>query len=154
MLGGHYDGLPATPQERSPSKPWIVVGHKRHHRRRREQRQKRGCRGGLLARLRKQPYKSPLPSIFVTNARSIVHKTGELELLMANNQNIRDCSVMIITETWLHPLIPDSAVQLTGHSMHRFNRNKGSGKSRGGGLYSCSYGLVYKQEGHTHTLLS
>ena len=53
---------------------------------------------------------------------------------MANNHKIHDCSMMIIMEMWLHPLIPDSAVQLTGRFTHRFNRNKSSGKSRGGGL--------------------
>lgn len=44
---------------------------------------------------------------------------------------------MIITETWLHPLIPDSAVQLTGRSIHRYDMTKSSGKSKGGGL--CIY---------------
>ena len=114
-----------------------------------------GCGGSLLAWLRKQPYKPLLISIFITNARSIVHKTDELELLMTNNRNIHDCSVMIITETWLHPLFLDSAIRLTGHSIHRFNRNKSSGESRGEGLCilvlkdCCTSSRVI----HTHTLL-
>ena len=119
---------------RSPGTPWVVAGPKRPQRRRRKRMQKRGCRGGLLAWLRKNPYKPPLPSIFLTNARSFVHKTDKLELLMANNRNICDCSVMIITKTWLHSFVLDSAFQLTGCSMHHFNRNKSSCKSRGEGL--------------------
>ena len=44
---------------------------------------------------------------------------------------------MIITETWLHQLIPDASVLLAGRTIHRCDRNKDSGKSRGGGL--CVY---------------
>ena len=40
----------------------------------------------------------------------------------------------VISETWLHPSIPDAAVQLGGRTVHRWDRNKDSGKSRGGGL--------------------
>lgn len=41
---------------------------------------------------------------------------------------------MIITETWLNPLIPDAAVQLAGRASYRQDRDKNSGKNRGGGL--------------------
>ncbi len=44
---------------------------------------------------------------------------------------------MIVSETWLHPRIPDAAVQLAGHTLHRWDRNNDSGKSRGGGV--CIY---------------
>lgn len=58
----------------------------------------------------------------------------ELELCIATNNYIRNCCVMIITETWLNPLIPDAAVQLAGRTSYRQNRDKNSGKNRGGGL--------------------
>uniref|UniRef100_A0A3P9IGT3 Reverse transcriptase domain-containing protein n=1 Tax=Oryzias latipes TaxID=8090 RepID=A0A3P9IGT3_ORYLA len=45
--------------------------------------------------------------------------------------------ILLITETWLHPLIPDSAIQLAGYTAKRHDRTKDSGKSRGGGL--CVY---------------
>ncbi len=77
-----------------------------------ERKQRRGCRAGLLARLVRQPHKPPIPSIFLTNARSIVHKIDEPQLLLASNNTIRDCRVIIISESWLHPLIPNAAVQL------------------------------------------
>lgn len=97
---------------RSLGTPWVVVvGPRGHRRQRRERRQKWGCRGGLLEWLRKKPYRAMLSSIFLTNVRSIFHKTDKLELLMANTQIIWDCSVMIFTETWLHLLIPDSTIQ-------------------------------------------
>ncbi|KAI4785805.1 hypothetical protein KUCAC02_037538 [Chaenocephalus aceratus] len=106
--------------------PWIVFGPVKQRRRRRERKQKRACRAGLLARLRKRPHRPPLPSLFLANARSIVHKIDELEVLLAANTNVRDCCVMIITESWLHPRIPDAAVQLPGRSTHRYDRNSAS----------------------------
>lgn len=61
---------------RPAGSPWFVLESRKQHRRRREG----GCRAGVLLRLRKQPHKSPLPSLYLTNARSIVHKTDYLEL--------------------------------------------------------------------------
>ncbi len=90
-----------------------------------------------LPGLRKQPYKPPLPSMFLTNARSMAHKMDELKLYIAGNHHIRDCCIMVVSETWLHPRIPDAAVQLADHTLHRWDRNNDSGKSRGGGV--CIY---------------
>lgn len=61
-----------------------------------------------LTRLRKQPYKPPLPSLFLTNARSIANKMDELRLLAATNFAGRDSCILLVTETWLHSSIPDS----------------------------------------------
>lgn len=119
---------------RPPGSPWFVAGSRTRCRQGREWRQKWGCRVGLLAQLRRQPHRLALPSIFLTNARSVIHKTEELELQMVGKKHVQDCCVTIITETWLHLLIPDAAVQLSSHSMHRFNRTSSSSKTRGGGL--------------------
>lgn len=109
---------------RASGSPWIVTGSCRQRRRRRRNRkQKRGCRAGLLLRLKKHPHKPPLPSVFLTNVRSIVHKMDDLELRIATNNFARDCCVMILSETWLHPAIPDNAVQLAGRIIHRLDRN-------------------------------
>lgn len=107
-----------------PGCPWIVVGSVKQ-RRRRERKQKRGCRAGLLARLQKQPNKPPLPSIFLSNARSLVNKMDEMDLQLAKNNLMRDCSVMVITETWY------------SYTTHRQDCSKDSSKTRGGGL--CLY---------------
>nr|XP_057925471.1 uncharacterized protein LOC131127531 isoform X2 [Doryrhamphus excisus]XP_057925472.1 uncharacterized protein LOC131127531 isoform X2 [Doryrhamphus excisus]XP_057925473.1 uncharacterized protein LOC131127531 isoform X2 [Doryrhamphus excisus] len=115
--------------------PWIVVGSGKRRRRRREHKQKRGRRSGLLLRLRNNPHKPPLPSLYLTNARSITHKKDDLELQLEGNRYIRDCCVLIITETWLKPTIPDASVQLAGRSLHRWDRTEDSGKSRGGGVF-------------------
>ena len=122
---------------RTQGSPWIVVGSHKRRRRRRERKQKRGCRAGLLTRLRKRPHRPPLPSLFLANVRSIAHKMDDMELRIATNNFVRNCCVMIMTETWLHPAIPDAAVQLAGRTTHRLDRNSDSGKSKGGGL--CIY---------------
>ena len=83
---------------------------------------KRGCRAGLLARLRKQPLKPLIPSIFLTNARSIVHKIDELELHPAANSFV----------SWLlcydHPVdlaaSADPGCVSSTSATHRSDRNK------------------------------
>ncbi|KAK0137703.1 hypothetical protein N1851_026097 [Merluccius polli] len=122
---------------RPPGSPPIVVRSRRRRRGRRERKQKRGCRSGIMLRLRKQPHKPPLPSLYLSNARSLVQETDDLELQLAGNRYVRDCCVLIITETWLHPDIPDASVQLAGRTLLCWDRTKDSGKSRGGGL--CIY---------------
>ena len=121
---------------RPPGSPWITPPA-RKRRRRRERRQKRGCRSGLRARLSRQPHKPSLPSLFITNARSLPNKIEELELTISTQKNIQDCCVMVITETWLTPTIPAEAIKLAGRIAHRADRTSDSGKSRGGGL--CVY---------------
>ncbi|KAK0154095.1 hypothetical protein N1851_003812 [Merluccius polli] len=64
----------------------------------------------------------------------------EMELQMATNSFVQNCSVIVITETWLHPLIPGAAVELAGRMLlrqDRDNRDRDLGKSRSGGL--CVY---------------
>ncbi len=109
-----------------PGSTCIVIGCVKQRRRRKERKQKRGCRAGLLARLRKQPYKPPLPSLFLSNARSFTHKMDDMELLIANNNSLRDCCVIIITETWLHQGIPNAAVQLASRTLYRRDRTMDS----------------------------
>nr|XP_020456080.1 GRAM domain-containing protein 1B isoform X10 [Monopterus albus] len=47
----------------------------------------------------------------------------ELELQVAMNRLIKDCCVMFFTETWLDSSIPDAAIELVGHTVHRHDRN-------------------------------
>ncbi|XP_078793048.1 uncharacterized protein LOC144987470 [Oryzias latipes] len=48
----------------------------------------------------------------------------ELELLMDGNRYVRDCCVLVISESWLHTQIPDTAIQLTSRAVQRSDRNK------------------------------
>lgn len=56
-------GIPVD-TARSPGSQWITIPTGRRRRRCRERKQKQGSRAGALARLRRQPYKPPLPSVF------------------------------------------------------------------------------------------
>ncbi len=50
----------------------------------------------------------------------------------------KDCCIICLTETWMSAMVPDSAIELTGFSVHRLDITKElTGKSRGGGV--CFY---------------
>ena len=83
---------------RCPGSSWITIPVGRRRRRRREMKQKRGCRAGMLARLRRQPHKPPLPRIFLTNARFLANKMDELRLQVATNTTIKDSFILLVTE--------------------------------------------------------
>ncbi|XP_051778499.1 extracellular calcium-sensing receptor-like [Erpetoichthys calabaricus] len=85
-----------------------------------------GHRSGVMLRLKKQPHQPLLPSLYLTNARSLVHKTDDFELQLAGNHYVRDCCVLIITETWLHPGIHDASIQLAGRTLLCWDRTKES----------------------------
>lgn len=123
-----------TPAEitRAPGSPWIIIPGRRRRKHRRERKQKRGCRAGVPVRLRKNSHRPPLPCLFVTNARSLNNKMDELRLCLSTRLPVPDSCVMLITETWLHPGVPDAAIELAGYANHRSDRNKDSGETRGG----------------------
>lgn len=95
---------------RTPGSPWIVIGSSKSV----------DDGRGLLVRLKKQSRKPPLPSVFLANARSLANKRDELQLLIATNNIMKDCCILLITETWLNPLIPDAAMELAGRLAFRF----------------------------------
>ncbi len=90
--------------------------------------------GGPTCQADKTSQNPLLPSLFLFNARSITHKMDEMELLIANNNSVHDCYVIIIAETWLHPGTPYAAVQLVDHTLHHRDCSVVSSKSIGGGL--------------------
>lgn len=95
---------------------------------------KRGRRAGALVRLRRRKHRCPLPSIILSNVRSLANKTDELSLLISSRRDVADCSVMCFTETWLHEGVPDSAILPAGFSLFRADRTAGSLKQKGGGV--------------------
>lgn len=109
---------------------WIVIGAVRRRRWKRDRKQERGSRSGLLARLRKDPHRPPLLSMFLTNPWSQNNKMDVLELLMDANRYIRGCCLLVISESW--------------------RPEQGSGKSRGGGLCIYVHGDWSKDSLITH----
>ena len=96
---------------------------------------KRGRREGVLTRFRRRNLRPPLPAIVLTNARSLKNKTDELFQLMSFKREFKDASVLCITETWLDPLTPDTAVTAPGHILFSADRCPVlSQKEKGGGV--------------------
>ncbi|KAL0173686.1 hypothetical protein M9458_029654, partial [Cirrhinus mrigala] len=114
------------------SEPFVLAARPRP---RRKRRRKRGKRAGVLVRLRRRPLRPPLPSILLANVQSLDNKLCELRARISYQREIRDCCIICLTETWMSAVIPDSAIELTGFSVHRSDRTKElTGKSRGGGV--------------------
>ena len=105
--------------------------------------EKRGKRGGVLVRLRKRAHRAPLPSILLANVQSLDNKVDEIRARVAFQRDIRDCNVLCFTETWLTGKTLSRAVQPTGFSTHRADRNKHlSGKKSGGGVCLMTNGTL------------
>ncbi len=110
----------------------------RQRRKRCERGRKRGKRGGIRARLRANPTRPALPTLMLSNVRSLENKLDLIQLSRSTQHEARDCCVFVFTETWLNNNIPDSAIQLHGLNCYRADRDSSlSGKTRGGGL--CVY---------------
>lgn len=127
--------IPSPPEIRRTAVSTLNIPPLKWRRRRRHRKQKRGKRGGLWAKLNANPHKPAIPSLFLTNSRSLNNKMDELRLRITSR--CLDYCVMVITETWLDSLTPLSAIELTGHATFRADRTIDSGKKHGGGL--CVY---------------
>lgn len=111
------------------------TSRRRRKRRRCDRRRKCGSWTGLTGKLKANPYKTPLPSIFLSNVRSLVDKVDHLQLELTSNREMRNCCAFILTETWLNSSIMDKAVSFEGLATFRADRSSAlSCKSRGGGL--------------------
>ncbi|KAL7841200.1 hypothetical protein SRHO_G00248910 [Serrasalmus rhombeus] len=119
--------ISAVPWATQPTPP---TEHSR--RRRAERKQKRGKRGGLRAKLRLSPHRSAVPSLFLANVRALAGKMDELRLWTTTQRWIRECNIMIVTESWLNSDIPDTAVELDGRSMFRADRVAEDSESKEG----------------------
>uniref|UniRef100_A0A669DTM0 Reverse transcriptase domain-containing protein n=1 Tax=Oreochromis niloticus TaxID=8128 RepID=A0A669DTM0_ORENI len=96
---------------------------------------RRGCRAGKERRRpRRRRYRPSLPSVIIGNVRSLPNKMDELTSLTWSQREYRQCSIMMLTESWLTPLTPDTSVTLPGFQMLRADRTRESGKRKGGGL--------------------
>ncbi|XP_047656443.1 uncharacterized protein LOC113651616 isoform X1 [Tachysurus fulvidraco] len=113
------------------SEPFVWAAQTRPRKRRRKRRK----RAGVLVRLRRRPLRPPLPTILLANVQSLDNKLCELRARISYQRETRDCCIICLTETWMSAEVPDSAIELTGFSVHRSDRTKElTGKSRGGGV--------------------
>ncbi len=109
-------------------------GHSNNPPRRRIKKHRRKC-AGIRNRLRKRAHHPPLPSILLTNVQSLENKMDDLRARISFQQDIRDCSILCLSETWLTPSVPDTAVTPSNKvSVLRIDRTAEAGKTKGGGV--------------------
>ncbi len=98
-------------------------------------RKHRGRRAGIRNRLRKRAHSPPLPSILLANVQSLENKMDDLRARISFQWDIRDCNLLCLTETWLTPTVPDTAVTLSDNfSVLRMDRTAEAGKNKAGGV--------------------
>ncbi len=94
-----------------------------------------GRRAGIRNRLRERAHSPPLPSILLTNVQSLENKMDDLRARISFQWDIRDCNILCLTETWLTPSVPDTAVRPSDtFSVLRMDRTAEAGKTKGGGV--------------------
>ena len=98
---------------------------------------KRGRRGGVRTRLRRRPFKPPLPSIILSNVRSLRNKMDLLHAKCLVERAYKEACIIAFTETWLNEAVTDAEVDLDNFTILRADRTRGSRKVKGGGV--CMY---------------
>ena len=68
------------------------------------------------------------------NVRSLPNEMDELTALTWHQRDYCECSIMVLSETWLTELTPDTDTNLDGFQLRRADRMAESGKRKGGGL--------------------
>ncbi len=94
-----------------------------------------GRRAGIRNRLRQRAHSPPLPSILLANVQSLENKMDDLRARISFQRDIRDCTILCLTETWLTSTVPDTAVTPSDNfSVLRMDRTAKAGKTKGGGV--------------------
>ncbi len=110
----------------------VNKGHPNNPRRRKKH---RGRRAGIRDRLRNKAHSPPLPSILLANVQSLENKMDDLRARTSFQRDIRDCNILCLSETWLTPSVPDTAVTPSDNfSVLRMDRTAEAGKIKGGGV--------------------
>ncbi len=119
----------------NPSWPLEILRNAENKGHRRRYKKHRGKSAGIRNRLRKRAHSPPLPSILLANVQSLDNKMDDLRARISFQRDIRDCNIICLTETWLTPSVPDTAVTPSDNfSVLRMDRTAEAGKSKGGGV--------------------
>ncbi len=71
----------------------------------------------------------------LANVQSLENKMDDLRARISFQRDIRDCNIFCLTETWLTPTVPDTAVTPSDNfSVLRMDRSAEAGKNKGGGV--------------------
>lgn len=91
----------------------------------------------LLSPAAKQQHKQPTSNHLPQQCQIPANKTEELRSEIYYNCFVQECCLLIVTESWLHPNIPNASVEVLGQTLHHQDHNQDSSKGRVGGLYAC-----------------
>lgn len=84
---------------------------------------KRGSRAGISERLKAKPNRPAYLSILLSNIRLLENKMDYLRLDLITQWMVKDCSAIVLTETWLYHTVPDNAIQVDGLTTFRADRS-------------------------------
>ena len=96
---------------------------------------KRGRKGGVKQRLKRNRKRLPLPIVITGNSRSLNNKTEELNASVKYFSEYKFASILGITETWFTE--NSTGANIDGFTLIRGDRTRESCKQRGGGV--CLY---------------
>ncbi len=134
-IGNRFTNLVQYTLSLNPSWPLEILRNAENKGHRRLNKKHRGKSAGIRNRLRKRAHSPPLPSILLANVQSLENKMDDLRARISFQWDIRDCNIICLTETWLTPSVPDTAVTPSDNfSVLRMDRTAEAGKSKGGGV--------------------
>ncbi len=137
VIGQRYTNLIQNTLSVDPAWPLEILRNNEfnndHLNNRRRRKKHHGRRAGIRNRLRKRAHSPPLPSILLANVQSLENKMDDLRARISFQWDIRDCNIFCLTETWLTPTVPDTAVTPSDDfSVLRIDRTAEAGKNKGG----------------------
>ncbi len=138
-IGQHYTNLIQNTLSADPAWPLEILRNNElnndHLNNSRRRNKHCGRRAGICNRLRKRAHSPPLPSILLANVQSLENKMDDLRAMISFQRDIRYCNFFCLTETWLTPTVPDTAVWPSDNfSVLRMDRTAEAGKNKGGGV--------------------
>ncbi len=138
-IGQRYTNLIKDTLSTDPAWPLEILRNNElnndHLNNRRRRKKHRGRRAGIRNRLRKRAHSPPLPSILLANVQSLENKMDDLRARISFQRDIRDWNIFCLTETWLTPTVPDTAVTPSDKfSVLRMDRTAEARKTKGGGV--------------------
>ncbi len=136
-IGYRYTNLFQDTLSPNPSWPLEILrnAEEENNGHRRWNKKHSGKRAGIRNRLRKRAHSPPLPSILLANVQYLENKMDDLRARISFQRDIRDCNIICMTETWLTPSVPNTAVTPSDNfPVLRMDRTAEAGKSKGGGV--------------------
>ncbi len=131
-IGNRFTNLVQDTLSPNPSWPLEILRNAENKGHRRRNKKHRGKSAGIRNRLRKRAHSPPLPSLLLANVQSLDNKMDDLRARISFQRDIRDCNIICLTETWLTPSVPDTAVTPSDNfSVLRMDRTAEAGKSKG-----------------------